>query len=62
MNAIKDQVLLKEYKGRTFRIIAQSGKFYIGNTKKKAHRSLSGVSQAITGHPTSGKGFLGLLK
>lgn len=56
------KVLEKTYKGRTFKVIQKEGKLYLGNAKKKAHRSLSGVAEAITGHPTSGLGFFGLLK
>ena len=62
MNKIADKVLVKEYKGKTYKVIVKSGKFFLGNTKKKAHRSLSGIAQTITGHPTSGLGFFDLLK
>ena len=55
-------VYTKEYKGQHYRVIAEGGKYYLGSTHGKVFKSLSGAAQEITGHPTSGKGFFGLLK
>lgn len=58
----KVQTLVKEYRGRTYKVVIENGVYFLGSTHGRRFKSLSGVAQGITGHPTSGKGFFKLLK
>lgn len=47
------------YKGKKYTVEIKSDGFYLGD---KRHTSLSAAAEAITGHPTSGRTFWGLVK
>lgn len=65
-----NSMMFREYKGKNFVVKADNGRFSLGKgtpqskrlkMDKRRFRSLSGVATAITGHPTSGKGFFGMV-
>jgi len=58
----KSQVLVKKYKNRVYKVVIENGVYFLGSTHGKRFKSLSGVAQGISGHPTSGRYFFGLVK